>query len=213
LAAPAFAQIFVDSGPLDGHDNVFFITGPNYPNIFNTFDDISDGFVSQATGTPTGFTFGLWVAQGVQMDSISWELGTTPFGTDLGHETFSCSNGCGDFQFENWFGYDVYSVTVGMDSAGMLTQGQTYWFTLSNADDAQHSGTEAWDIPNLGFGTDGIACNFRENGVNLGDCGVVGGETFTLSGGGGRTPEPGTLFMLGSGVVGLAGLLRRKTSR
>ena len=213
LAAPAFATTtFVNSGPLDGNDNAFFVTGPNLANFLGTVQDISDGFVSQATGTPTGGTFGLWVLHGVpNPDSFSLELGTTPFGTDLGHVSIACSNGCGTFLFENGLGFDVYSVNFGTSFFGALTQGQTYWFTLSNADDSQHSGSEAWDIPNGGLGTAGITCNFRQSGTNFGDCGV-GGETFLLVGGT-TTPEPSSIMLLGSGLLGFAGVLRRKLSR
>ncbi len=36
------------------------------------------------------------------------------------------------------------------------------------------------------------------------------GGLATLSGGGGTTPEPGSIFLFGTGVLGLAGMLRRK---
>jgi hypothetical protein len=41
--------------------------------------------------------------------------------------------------------------------------------------------------------------------------GGIGSQSFNIYGSGGTTtPEPGTLMLLGSGVAGLAGLLRRK---
>jgi hypothetical protein len=212
LAAPAFATTtFISSGPLDGNDNAFFVTGPNNANIFGSVQDISDGFVSLASGTPTGGTFGLWVGHGILPTSFSLELGTTPFGTDLGSVSFSCSTVCGSFLFTNGFGFDVYSVNFGTSFFGALTAGQTYWLTLSNANDVSNSGTEAWDIPNGGLGTAGITCNFRQSGTNFGDCGV-GGETFTLIGGS-TVPEPSSLVLLGSGILGFAGVVRRKLSR
>lgn len=36
------------------------------------------------------------------------------------------------------------------------------------------------------------------------------GGLFTMSGGGGQTPEPSSILLFGSGALGLAGLLRRK---
>ena len=39
---------------------------------------------------------------------------------------------------------------------------------------------------------------------------VAGGNTNFTSGGGGGTPEPGTLGLLGTGLVGIVGLFRRK---
>jgi hypothetical protein len=38
-------------------------------------------------------------------------------------------------------------------------------------------------------------------------------DNVSLSGGGGTTPEPGTLVLFGSGLLGLAGVIRRKLNR
>ena len=212
LAVPAFANTtFINSGPIDGNDNAFFVTGPQFPNELGSFQDISNGFVSLASGQVTGGTFGLWIAHGDVLSSFSLELGTTAFGTDLGHSSFACSGGCGSFLFENAFGFDVYSVNWGSSSFGSLTAGQEYWFSISNATDVNNSGSEAWDIPNGGAGTPGITCNFRQSGTNFGDCGLAG-ETFSLVGGGTSTPEPSSILLFGSGILGLAGVIRRKLS-
>jgi hypothetical protein len=40
----------------------------------------------------------------------------------------------------------------------------------------------------------------------------LGGESFTLTGGG-TTPEPSSILLFGSGILGLAGVLRRKLTR
>ncbi len=50
LAAPAFATTtFVSSGPIDGNDNAFFVTGPNNANFLGSVQDISDGFASSGS--------------------------------------------------------------------------------------------------------------------------------------------------------------------
>ena len=97
-----------------------------------------------------------------------------------------------------------------------MSAGSTYWVSISNATDASSDGTQAWDIPNGGLGGP-ATCNFRQSGTNFGDCGL-GGESFTLSGTTSTTttsttPEPSSIMLLGSGVLGLAGILRRKLSR
>jgi hypothetical protein len=92
-----------------------------------------------------------------------------------------------------------------------MTAGNSYWVSLSNASDSQgNNSTEAWDIPNAGSGGP-ATCNFRQSGTNFGDCGL-GGESFTLTGGG-TTPEPSSILLFGSGILGLAGVLRRKLTR
>ncbi|MFI5115412.1 MAG: hypothetical protein ACHP8B_01805 [Terriglobales bacterium] len=175
---------FYFDGEIDGNDNAFFITGPNYPNIAGSFQDISNGFVSAASGTPNQLEFGEWIASGLTPSSISYELGTTAFGTDLGSgsvaQTICPGAGCNStFLFTNSFGYDIYDVTIPVTSAAM-TAGNEYWLSLSNASDSQgNNSTEGWDIPNGGSGGP-ATCNFRQSGTNYGSCGL-GGESFTLS--------------------------------
>ena len=209
LAAPAFASIFISSGPIDGNNNAFFITGPNNANFLGSFQDISDGFTSAASGTPFSLEFGIWVASGNTPTTVSYEIGTDAFGTELGSGTVALNNnGNSHFLFTNTFGYDIYAVTIPVASSPM-TAGNTYWLSLSNANDSGNSGSMAWDIPNGGLGTSGITCNFRQSGTNFGDCGV-GGESFTLIGDSAGSPEPGSLLLLGTGLVGIVGVIRRK---
>ena len=213
LAAPAFATTtFVSSGPIDGNDNAFFITGPNNANFLGSVQDISDGFASSGSGTPDTLEFGIWVASGNTPNTISYEIGTDAFGTQLGSGTVGLNGGNSHFLFTNGFGYDVYDITIPVTS-GAMTSGNEYWLSLSNANDSGNSGSMAWDIPNGGSGTGGITCNFRQSGTNFGDCGLAG-ESFTLSGGGQTgVPEPSSIMLLGSGILGFAGVLRRKLNR
>ena len=99
-----------------------------------------------------------------------------------------------------------------------MTAGNEYWLSLSNATDPTSSESEAWDIPNGGLGGP-ATCNFRQSGTNFGDCGL-GGESFTLTacGAGGAdcgppVPEPSSILLFGSGILGLVGVLRRKLMR
>jgi hypothetical protein len=207
LCAPAFGGTIFSEGPLDGNDNAFFITGPNNPNFLGSFQDISNGFVAAISGTPNKLEFGLWIGSGITPTTVDYELGTSAFGTDLGSGTVALNGSNSTRLFTNGFGYDIYDITIPVTS-GAMTAGNTYWLSLSNANDASTSGSEAWDIPNGGLGGP-ATCNFRQSGTNFGDCGL-GGETFTLSSGGTTTPEPGSIMLLGSGILGLAGVLRRK---
>jgi hypothetical protein len=203
---------FYNDGAIDGNDNGFFISGPNFPNPAGSVQDISNGFVSAASGPANRLEFGEWIASGIAPSSISYELGTSAFGTDLGSGTIAQNAGNSHFLFANSFGYDIYDVTIPITSA-TLAAGNTYWVSLSNATDAGNSGTEAWDLPNGGSGGP-ATCNFRQSGVNDGGCGL-GGEAFTLTGttSGPPTPEPSSILLFGSGILGLAGVLRRKLNR
>jgi PEP-CTERM motif len=207
LSAPAFAGTIFSEGPLDGNDNAFFITGPNNANIVGSFQDISNGFTAAISGTPNNLDFGLWIGSGITPTTVDYEIGTTAFGTDLGSGTVALNGSNSTFLFTNGIGFDIYNINIPVTS-GAMTAGNMYWLSLSNANDAINSGTEAWDIPNGGLGGPAI-CNFRQSGTNFGNCGL-GGETFTLTSGVNTTPEPGSIMLFGSGILGLAGVLRRK---
>jgi hypothetical protein len=216
LSAPAFAQTIFVSGHIDGRQTGLFITGPHYPNFKGSFQDISDGFFPTNPGTPSALEFGEWIASGFTPSSLSWGIDTVAFGTtDSGSLTQDSANS--QFLFTNGLGYDIYDVTIPVTGPVMNTTTQ-YWVTLSNATDAANSGTEAWDY-NGGPAT----CNYRQSGTNLGPCGSGAGinaahttpqdgegESFTLSGSQATTPEPSSIMLFGSGILGLAGALCRK---
>jgi hypothetical protein len=209
LALTASAATFYSEGPIDGNDNAFFVTGPNFPNFLGSFQDISNGFIAAASGAPNQLEWGEW-SFGAPT-SFSYELGSSAFGTDLGSGTIGQNPGNSTLLFTNGFGYGIYDVKVAITSAAM-TAGNTYWLSISNATDATNDGSQAWDLPNGGNGGP-ATCNFRQSGTNFGDCGL-GGESFTLSNaGGGTTPEPSSILLFGSGILGLAGVLRRKLTR
>jgi hypothetical protein len=109
--------------------------------------------------------------------------------------------------FTNSFGYSIYNThIVSLPGAGSMTAGNQYFLTLGGANDSQGSQFDAWDLNN-GPAT----CFFAVGGVEQGGCGAAG-ESFTITSGG-STPEPSSIMLFGSGILGLAGVLRRKLTR
>jgi PEP-CTERM motif len=211
LTAYAGTTTFYNDGGIDGNDNGFYITGPSFPNPAGSFQDISNGFIAAASGAPNQLEFGEWVLSGSTPTSIGYEIGTTAFGTDLGFGTVTQNSSNSVFLFTNGFGYGIYDVTIPVTS-GAMTAGNTYWVSLSNAANTGSTQSGAWDIPNGGSGGP-ATCNFRQSGTNYGSCGL-GGESFTLTGQSqSTTPEPSSILLFGSGILGLAGVLRRKLNR
>ena len=93
----------------------------------------------------------------------------------------------------------------------------TYLYGL-NVNFTAAAGTQYWlsVYPDLGFppqwgwetGTGGDGASYQ---CFFGACGPLAGDlSFALFGNQGTTPEPGTLIMLGTGILGIAGTLRRK---
>ena len=217
LALTGFAQTIFSEGPIDGNDNAFVITGPNLMGYLGEAQDISNEFVAANSGPGYGsyLEFGEWSAGAPT--SFSWSVGSGAFGNDIGSGTVAQYPYNSRFLFTNGFGYGVYDVTATVYPSPLLTAGNTYWLSISNATDAANDGTQAWDVPNGGLGGPAI-CNFRQSGTNFGACiedGVIfGGESFTIaSWSPPTTPEPSSILLFGSGILGLAGILRRKLNR
>jgi hypothetical protein len=196
--------VLYDDGPTNGNVNAVFIDGPGSGPFSQT---ISDGFVATGSGAISTIDFGIWVPTGTTPTSIAWWIGTTAFGSDI---TFGTQpNVLDTFLFSNGFGYDVFEATI-TGVGGSLVAGNQYWLTLGGANDSAGTQFDAWDV-NGGP----ASCNFAVHGVPVGDCnlGFPEGEAFTINSSSTSVPEPGSFLLLGSGVLSLAGVLRRKLGR
>jgi hypothetical protein len=208
LSTTAFAGTIYSEGAVLSGDNALFIDGNGGP--FG--QSISDGFVAANGGSGAQVFFGEWVLAGTTPTGVSWAIGNnnftgtiTPaagFGSTL--DCLSGTQGCDNF------GFDVYISHFSI-SGTSFTANNTYWLTLTGATDSGNTGFNGWDITSAGA----AICNFEVGvivpGGGLG-CGFPG-ESFTITSGGGTTPEPSSILLFGSGILGLAGVLRRKLTR
>jgi len=200
-SAPGFASVLYTDGSINGTNNGFFIDGPNAGPFQQS---ISDSFVATNGGTAGSLDVGLWVTAGTTPTTLSWWLGTSAFGSEISSGTAALGAGTNTLLISNnVFGFDIYSVHVG-GLSGALTGGNTYYLTLGNANDSGGDQSVAWDVIDGPSG-----CSFAVGGNPVGDCGA-GGEAFTINSGT-ATPEPAAAFLLGSGLLAMAGVLRRKT--
>src|SRR6516225_7979981 len=99
--------------------------------------------------------------------------------------------------FNNEYGYDVDRLTVVGLNVNLAAA--TYWLTLQDAVTDQDSPL-FWDVNNgVGCPSPGCPSSAKENIL-----GQIPSESFTIF----STPEPASLALFGSCVVGLAGMLR-----
>jgi len=201
-ALPAMAGDIYDNGPINGTTDAWTI---NFGFI------VSDTFnVGGAGATVTGISFGTWMEPGDTLQSAEVSITSSEFGGNTffdGTVNFSqskCSSG-------NQYGFDVCTETSTSGfGSGVALSGGTYWLNLQNA--ASADGDPVYWDENSGIGGQGPS-TASENSV-----GSVPSEAFTVLGSTtattttttGTTPEPSSIMLFGSGILGLAGVLRRK---
>ncbi len=200
---PGSAQNWTyDNGPINGGVDSWEL---------NFGFTVSDSYVAGGTSV-TGFAFGAHEFPGDMVTSVEWTLSTGPCsdpqggcGTILGSGTASGSNLTDKFVSHNEFGFDIDLITVSNLNVPE-TSGTEYWLTLENAMVTNNGDPVYWD-QNSGTGcmSKGCPSTAYESAV-----GTVPSESFTITGGSGTTPEPGSFILLVSGILGVAGVLRRK---
>ena len=203
-AGSAFAQALYDNGAINGTISGYEIDGDL---------TVSDSFTLAGNSNITGFNFGVWVVQGETPLTVNWSItsqenGGTLFGsgtTDLTNVFHNSHNSGGDS-----YTYNIFDSSASISLN--LGPGQ-YWLNLNNGTGSEQGLGMYWDI-NAGAGcggSDGSGANCPSlASFNL--VGTIPSESFTINGsnGGGFTPEPSSFALFGSGVLGLARVLRRR---
>jgi len=203
------AVLCLFTGPSVKADTLLFTNGP----INGTLDaggisqgrgPLSDSFTVGGNSALTLAVVGLWLSPGDTPVAVDWEIGTTPFGSDIasGTSSFFDQTNMGP----NAADFDIWQSSL--DIGGTVHAGTTYWFSLSNATtDPAFSGDDFvyWDLNN------GPSSAFqRGNGTDN----PVGSQPFDILGNPvTTTPEPGSILLLSSGLLSLAGIRRRPISR
>jgi PEP-CTERM motif len=200
---PASAQVLYDDGPINGTTDAWTI---NFGYI------TSDSFTLFNNSKVGGFNFGAWELPGDTLTSVDWSITSQPFsGNVFGSGTAGGSNLTDQFISTNQYGYDIDKITVTGLNVN-LASGSTYWLNLQNA--VVPSGDPVYWDENSGIGCTG------DNGMGEGcpsqaasscfECDNIPSESFDINGTSGQTPEPSSIVLFGSGILGLAGILRRK---
>ena len=197
-AVPAPAQVLYDNGPINGGVDA-------WPLNFGFI--VSNSFTLSSNSTAGGFELGLWEFPGDVQISVDWSITSMDNGgTMYGSGTVSGKNVTDMFLSTNYYGYDIDEATATGLNVGL--NGGTYWLNLENAQN-QTGDPTYWD-ENSGAGCQSKGCPSLAS-VTL--IGTVPSESFSIIGTGstsGSTPEPGSMMLLASGVVAVAGALRRK---
>jgi PEP-CTERM motif len=186
---PALAQNdLYDNGPTNGSIDGWTI---------NFGFAVSDTFNLTSNSTVNGVNFAAWLIPGDVLESVNIAITSREFGGTIYFDqqvNFTQSN-C----IVNQYGFNVCN-EVG-NFAGVAMNAGTYWLNLSNA--IVNSGDPVyWDE------NDGPS-SCSENTI-----GTILSESFTILGssgsGTGTTPEPGSILLFGTGVLGIGAIVRRR---
>jgi hypothetical protein len=203
--------------PVSGPSPIIYAQNPDFNGAYASQNDTASGFGNFATAFDN-FTLGA----NYNIDEVQWvgsyfnppaqgviTAFTLTFYADAGGApgaVLATYSGPGSFG-ETFVGFDnagsptfVYAGLLGSPFAA--TAGTQYWISL---------------VPDLGFppqwgwetGTGGDGAAYQ---CFFGACGAVPGDlAFALNGTQQTSvPEPGSLMLLGTGILGLAGVIRRK---
>jgi hypothetical protein len=195
-AVPALAGNVYDNGPVNGIVEAWTI---NFGFV------VTDSFtVSNGNGNIGGMNFWAWLLPGDTITSVEIQIGNQAFGNNLMDMTVGLTQSdC----FANLYGYNV-CMESGIFNGPNLGNGN-YWVSLGNA--IVPSGDPTYWDENSGVGCQSHGCPSQA----YNDVGPVPSEAFTLTAQGtttssGTTPEPSSILLFASGVIGAAGVLRRK---
>jgi len=192
VAVPAMAQYTIYSnGAINGTTDAWTI---NFGFV------VSDTFTVGSGGAPVnGLNFGAWVEPGDVLETAEVEITSSEFGgtTYTDQVVNFTQSGCSG----NQYGFNVCTESGNLGTRVNLSSG-TYWLNLDNA--VVNDGDPIYWDENSG------PSSASENTV-----GTIPSEAFTVLGGESTTtnssvPEPSSIMLFGSGILGLAGVLRRK---
>jgi hypothetical protein len=204
---PAAAQ-FYSSGPINGNTDAWTI---NFGFI------VSDRFyMLENNDDVTGATFAMWLFSGDTLTSAELSItsqengGISYFDQTVHFTQGSCTS--------NQYGFSVCNENTWFD--GPTLNAGAYWINLQNASvpsgdpvywDENSGGTNAWPP---GASSNSVGSIPAESFSLFAGCGAGDGKCQTSSATADQSsvPEPGSVLLLASGVVGIVGWLRRSWS-
>jgi len=180
-------------------DSTLYTNGPSSYSIagkpISSGWFLMDSFTISQNSTVTSMNFVVWLNPGDTLSSVDWLIMTSPFGgTNEGSGTTSTTNSF--IGIDGMYDYfDIYKESSSIPDLSL--DAGTYWLQFQNAA-ATNGHIVYWDE------NDGPSSAYLDNYA-------IGSESFQILGyEESPVPEPSSFLLLGSGLAGLAGLIKRK---
>jgi hypothetical protein len=164
-------------------------------------NSVDNSFTLTSTATINEITAGVWVPAGDTLTSATGGIFTAPFagGTDEVNGTITPISSTYEGSI---YGWDLYEEVFSISQV-TLAPG-TYYLTFESANTTNSGLLAAWDMSG---NSNTSADEWSGNGDQ--STGLTS-TTFALYSPDSPVPEPSSLYLLGSGVAALAGMIRRK---
>ncbi len=187
---PAMATTLYDNGPANGTNDAWTI---------NFGFAVSDSYALSGGTNVAGMNIVYWDASNTDLlTTVDYQFGSSSFSGNI-HTSGAATN---QFISTNQFGYFLYSASFAVSNSDFT--GANGFVTLSNA-----CSTSGCSISNPIYWDE----NSGPSTAYENTLGSIPSEPFTLTGTNqfiGPTPEPMTIMLVGSCIVGLTRMRRRK---